>query len=45
MGLLASGLAVSGRRASADEEAALVEGAKKEGMLAFATSVSAAGLS
>ncbi|HXA71700.1 MAG TPA: extracellular solute-binding protein [Stellaceae bacterium] len=43
MGLLASGLAVPARRASAEEQAALVEGAKKEGMLAFATSVSAAG--
>ncbi|HVM78438.1 MAG TPA: extracellular solute-binding protein [Stellaceae bacterium] len=31
------------RRASAEEQAALVEGAKKEGALAFATSVSAAG--
>jgi iron(III) transport system substrate-binding protein len=43
MGLLASGLALPARRATAQEQAALVEGAKKEGMLAFATSVSAAG--
>lgn len=43
MGLLAGGLALPTRRATAQEQAALVEGAKKEGMLAFATSVSAAG--
>jgi iron(III) transport system substrate-binding protein len=43
MGLLASGLAAPARRASGQEQTALVEGAKKEGMLAFATSVSAVG--
>jgi len=43
MGLLAGGLALPARRATAQEQAALVEGANKEGMLAFATSVSAAG--
>ncbi len=42
-GLLATGLALSSRRVSAQEQSALIEGAKKEGALAFATSVSAAG--
>jgi len=43
MGLLAGGLSVDVHRAAAQEQAALLEGAKSEGALAFATSVSAAG--
>lgn len=42
-GLVASGLALRGGLASAQERAAILDGARKEGMLAFATSVSAAG--
>jgi iron(III) transport system substrate-binding protein len=42
-GLLASSLVPPIRRASAEEHDALVEGAKKEGVLGFATAISAAG--
>ena len=42
-GFLATGLTLVTRRVQAQEHDALVEGAKKEGALAFATSVSAAG--
>ena len=42
-GLLASGLLLRGGPAAAQERAAIVDGAKKEGVLALATSVSAAG--
>jgi iron(III) transport system substrate-binding protein len=42
-GLLASSLVLPIRRASAEEHDALVEGAKKEGVLGFATAISAAG--
>ncbi len=42
-GLLATGVTLSARQASAQDQSALVDGAKKEGALAFATSVSAAG--
>jgi len=41
-GLLASGLALPAARVSAEEREALVEGAKKEGAMAFATAISAA---
>ena len=40
-GMVASGLLVGGRVLGVDEHAAVVEGAKKEGTLGFATSVSA----
>src|SRR5258708_4416980 len=42
-GLLASGVALTALPASAQERSAIIEGAKKEGAFAFATSVSAAG--
>jgi len=40
-GLLASGVALRALPSEAQEQAALVEGAKREGMVAFATSISA----
>jgi iron(III) transport system substrate-binding protein len=40
-GLLASGVALRALPSQAQEQAALVEGAKREGMVAFATSISA----
>src|SRR5262245_50649535 len=43
LGLLASGLVLRGLPATAQERQALIEGAKKEGAMAFATSISAAG--
>ena len=43
-GLLAGALALPARRASAQQHEALVEGAKKEGTLGFATAISAAGM-
>jgi iron(III) transport system substrate-binding protein len=42
-GLLASGLGLRGPRASAQERGAIIDGARREGLLALATSVSAAG--
>src|SRR5690348_9247068 len=42
-GLVAAGLALPARRLSAEEQAVLVTGAKQEGAMNFATSVSAAG--
>ena len=42
-GLLAGSLVMRANRASADEHDAIVEGAKKEGALGFATAISAAG--
>jgi iron(III) transport system substrate-binding protein len=41
--LLASGLALRAPPGSAQERSAIIEGAKKEGVLGFATSISAAG--
>lgn len=42
-GLLASGLLFGTRALAADERSAIIDGAKREGALGFATSVSAAG--
>ena len=41
--LVVTARASKGRAASAQDRSAIVEGAKREGVLAFATSVSAAG--